>query len=244
MVMISSEARARIEPYGQTIRRVRQRGIPFDIPIGVPILNPFVRKQMRFKARYRLRGLRLEDVREGIMFGDFTSFMDMKLEEFSREKRTRHFKLNPFTKKMEEVLGGKLGRLGVRIGHNVAAFMVRMLGLVEWHVAEEPVTGPDLVTIHVDVNSRFFGGHFKFRIHREADGVIVDDDWLPEGGGEVIAASLPMSWLVLKTHPLGFEQIVERVTDEIVGAQKAGRPYTGELTVPTPAPADTPDLRP
>jgi len=234
MVMISNEARSRIENYGRTVRRIQQRGIPFNVPIGVPILNPFVEKQMRFKAQYKLKDVSLEDVREGIMFGDFRSFMDMKLEEFSREKRTRHFKLNPFTKKMEEVLGGKFGRIGVRTGHAIAASMVRMLGLVEWEVSEEPVTGPDLVSIHVKVTSRFFGGHFKFRVHRQPDGVIVDDDWLPEGGGDVRARSLPMAWLVLKTHPLGFEQIVERVSEEILLAQRAGRPYTGELASPIP----------
>lgn len=232
MVMISNEARARIQPYGRKTLRIEQRGIPFKVPIGVPIVNPVVEKRMHFKAQYKLKDISLEDVREGIMFGDFRSFMDMKLEEFSREERTRHFKLNPFTKKMEEVLGGKFGRFGARTGRAVAAFMVRMLGLVEWHVSEEPVTNPDLVSIHVDVTSRFFGGHFKFRIHRDPDGVIVDDDWLPEGGGDVRARSLPMAWLVLKTHPLGFEQIVERVTDEILQAQKAGRPYTGELKSP------------
>jgi len=235
MVMISNEARARIQPYGRTTLRIRQRGIPFDVPIGAPIVNPFVEKSMRFKAQYKLTNVSLEDVREGIMFGDFRGFMDMKLEEFSRENRTRHFKLNPFTKKMEEALGAKFGRLGVRTGHTVAAFMVRMLGLVEWHVSEEPVTSPDLVSIHVKVTSRFFGGHFKFRIHRQPDGVIVDDDWLEEGGGDVRARSLPMAWLVLKTHPLGFEQIVERVADEIVQAEHAGQPYVGQLKSPLEA---------
>jgi hypothetical protein len=64
--------------------------------------------------------------------------------------------------------------------------------------------------------------------------VIVDDDWLPEGGGEVRAGSLPMAWLVLETHPVGFEQIVENLADEVVRAQREGRPYIGELKEPTP----------
>lgn len=234
MVMISNEARARIEPYGKTVRCIEQRGVPFNVAVGVPILNPFVDKLMRFKAQYRLRGISLEEAREGIMFGNFHSFMDMKLEEFDREKRTRHFKLNPFTKKMEEVLGGKFGRAGIVTGDSVASTMVWALGLVEWHMIEQPITDPDLVVIHVDVTSRFFKGHFLFRIHRQPDGVIVDDDWLPEGGGEVRARSLPMAWLVLETHPVGFEQIVERVADEVVRAQHEGRPYAGELTEPTP----------
>ncbi len=115
----------------------------------------------------------------------------------------------------------------------MAAAMVAMLGLVEWHMSEEPVTNPDLVTIHVKVTSRFFRGVFKFRVHRQPDGVIVDDDWLPEGGGDVRTATLPMANLVLQTHPLGFEQIVERVVEEIVQARKQGRPYIGQIGAPS-----------
>jgi hypothetical protein len=134
---------------------------------------------------------------------------------------------------MEEVLGGMFGALGVRTGHAVAASMVAMLGLVEWEMSEEPAAGPDLFTIHVKVTSRFFGGHFKFRIHRQPDGVILDDDWLPEGGGDVRTPTLPMAALVLETHPVGFEQIAERVVEEIVQARHAGRPYTGQIGPPS-----------
>lgn len=232
MVMISREARSRIQKYGKTVREIQQQGIPFNVPIGLPIVNPFVEKQMRFKAQYKLTGVSLEEVREGLMFGDYRSFMDMKMETFSREARTRHFKLNPFTKKMEEVLGGKFGRAGVRTGHAVAAFMVRMLGLVEWEMSEDPVTSPDLACIDVKVTSRFFRGHFKFRIHREPDGVILDDDWLPEGGGDVRTPAFPMAFLVLNTHPLGFDQIAERVVEEIVQTRNAGRPYSGQIGPP------------
>jgi hypothetical protein len=227
--MISSEARSLIQDYGETIKEVQQSGIPFNVPIFLPIVNPFAEKRMRFKARYKLTGVTLEEVREGVMFADFRSFMDMKMETFSRKARTRHFKINPFTKKMEEVLGGTFGQLGEHTGHFVAASMVAMLGLVEWEMAEEPVTSPDLVTIHVDVTSRFFRGHFKFRIHRQPDGVILDDDWLPEGGGDVRTPTLPMAALVLSTHPVGFEQITERLVEEIVQARNAGRPYEGQI---------------
>jgi hypothetical protein len=154
MVMISSEARARIEPYGETVRCIEQRGVPFNVAVGVPILNPFVDKLMRFKAQYRLKGISLEEAREGIMFGNFHGFMDAKLEEFDREKRTRHFKINPFTKKFEEILGGKLGGLGTHAGHSMAATMVWALGLVEWHMTEQPMTDPDLAVIDVRVTSR------------------------------------------------------------------------------------------
>jgi hypothetical protein len=115
--MISREARSRIRKHGKTTRRIRQRGVPFDVPIGVPVVNPFVEKQMRFKAQFTLSGVSLEDVREGLLFADYSGFMDMKVETFNRKARTRHFKINPFTKKMEEVLGRPFGRWGVRTGH-------------------------------------------------------------------------------------------------------------------------------
>jgi hypothetical protein len=41
-----------------------------------------------------------------------------------------------------------------------------------------------------------------------------------------------MAALVLETHPVGFEQIAERVVDEIVQARRAGRPYTGQIGPP------------
>ena len=229
MVMISSEARSRIEKYGKATLKIRQKGIPFNVRLFEPIVNPFVEKRMLFKAQYKLAGISLEDVREGLLFGDFSSFMDMKLDEFSRKSRTRHFKINPFTKKLEEVWGGKFGSVGVRTGHKVASAMVKMLGLVEWHMSDETDDNPDLVSIRVKVTSRFFRGVFMFRAHRQPDGVLVDDDWLPEGGGDVRTPSLPMANLVLQTHPLGFEQIVERITEEILQANTQGRPYVGQM---------------
>ena len=233
MVMISSEARSRIQKYGKEIREIQQAGIPFNVRPGIPIANPFVGKQLLFFAQYKVEGVTLEEMREGIMFGNFRSFMDMKMDQYSRKKRTRHFKINPFTKKLEEVWGGALGKLGETSGHAVAAFMVAALGLVEWEMSEEPVTSPDLFTIHVDVTSRFFRGHFKFRIHGQQDRLIVDDDWLPEGGGDVRTATIPMATLVLSTHPLGFEQIVERVVEEVVEARHQGRPYVGQIGPPS-----------
>ncbi len=233
MVMISAEARSRIQKYGKEVREIQQSGIPFNVRPGVPIANPFVGKQMLFFAQYKVTGVDLEEMREGIMFGNFRSFMDMKMENYSRRKRTRHFKINPFTKKLEEVWGGALGEVGKASGRTVASFMVAMLGLVEWEMSEEPVPSPDLFTIHVDVTSRFFRGHFKLRIHREPDGVIVDDEWRPEGGGDVRTETIPMATLVLSTHPLGFEQIVERVVEEVVEARHQGRPYVGQIGPPS-----------
>ena len=233
MVMISDAARSRIQTVGKPLREIQQSGIPFNIPIGVPVANPFVRKQLLFRARYKVTGVTFEDVREGVMFASFRDFMDLKMETFSRKARTRHFKINPFKKKFEEVLGNKFGSPGVRTTDAVSEFMVRMLGLVEWRMSEEPVTDPDLVTVHVDLTSKYFGGHFKFRISRQPDGVIVDDDWRPEGGADVRAGSIPMANLVLATHPLGFEQIVERVVEEILQAEQQGGPYVGQIGPPS-----------
>lgn len=232
MVTISIPTESKIQTCGRRVREIEQRGVPFNIPVGVPIVNPFVEKQLRFRAQYKLANVSLDEVREGVLFGDFRSFMDMKLETYSRTARTRHFKLNPFTKKMEQVLGRTFGAAGVRTGHAVAAFMVKMLGLVEWEMSEEPVTPAGEACVRVKVTSRFFRGYFTFRMQREADGVILDDDWLPESGGDVRTPALPMAWLVLLTHPLGFEQIAERVLDEIVRAHGAGRPYVGEIGPP------------
>ncbi len=233
MVMISDEARSHIQKYGKQILEVRQKGIPFNVPLFVPIVNPFVEKEMLFKAQYKLTGVSLEEMREGFLFGNFTSFMDMKVDEYSRKKRTRHFIINPFKKKFEEILGPKFGNAGIRAGDAVANTMVNMLGLVEWHMWEELVENAETAVTKVRVTSKFFHGVFVFRLHRQPDGVIVDDDWTPEGGGDVRTPALPMANLVLSTHPLGFEQIVERVTEEVVQAKEQGRPYVGEIGLPS-----------
>ncbi len=234
---ISPEATSHISAYGTTVREIEQSGVPFNVPLFVPIVNPFAEKRLLFKARYKLTGVTLEEVREGVMFADFRPFMDRKMETYDRVKRTRHFKINPFTRKMEDVLGDAFGGPGKATGQAVAAGMVAALGLVEWEMSEEPVTDPDVFTIHVNVTSRFFRGHFKFRIFRVEDGVILDDDWLPSGGGDVRTETLPMGTLVLETHPVGFEQITEQVIEEILAARRAGVPYEGRIGPPL---AETP----
>jgi hypothetical protein len=231
--MISAEARSRIQDYGKKIREIQQSGVPFNVPVGFPIVNPFVWKRLLFKAQYRLTGVGFDEICDGLLFGNFRSFMDIKMETYSRKNRTRHFKLNPFTIKMGEVGKRYMGEFGVRRGHTLAAFMVDKLGLVEWEMSEEPRTNPDVVTIHVKLTSRYFGGQFKFRVHRRPEGVILDDDWMPEGGGDVRTPSLPMGNLVLMTHPLGFEQIAERVVEEILQARNQGIPYVGQIGPPS-----------
>ena len=229
---ISPEAKARISIYGTTVREIEQSGVPFNVPLFVPVVNPFAEKRLLFKARYKLTGVTLEEVREGIMFADFRPFMDRKMETYDRVKRTRHFKINPFTRKLEEVLGGRFGTTGTNAGHAVAAGMVAMLGGLVWGMSEGPGTDPDVFKIHVYVTSRVLRGHFKFRIFRMADGVILDDDWLPAGGGDVRTATLPMATLVLETHPLGFEQITEQLVEEILQARREGVTYEGRIGPP------------
>lgn len=232
MVLVSADARSRIQPFGTVTCEIEQPGMPFNIPLGVPLPSLFSRKQLRFRARYKLTGVSFEDVREGIMFASYSDFMAMIMEEFDRGRRTRHFKANPFKKKLAEVLGSRFGNAGIRMTDAMADAMVAVLGPIEWHMREEPITDPARVTIHVDVTNDLFEGHFKFKISREADGVIVDDEWRPEGGGDVRTGWLPMANLVLMTHPLGFEQIVERAVEEILQAQHEGRPYVGQVGPP------------
>jgi hypothetical protein len=233
MVKISDEARSRIRAHGQNLRKILQAGIPFKVGIGVPIANPFVEKRLLLKTQFKLAGVDLEDVCVGLMFADFRSFWDMKLDDFSRKSRTRHFKINPFTKLLEEQLGGLLGKAGIRMADGVAGFMVALLGLVEWEMRQEPTADPDHASIRIKVASRFFRGRIAFRIHREVDGVIVADDWLPEGGGDMRTATLPMANVVLMTHPLGFKQMVQRAVDEILRAKQQGVPYKGEVGPPS-----------
>lgn len=233
MSIFSKEVRSHIEKHGKEIRVIQQRGFPFKLPPGIPLPSLSGPKQMLFKAQYKVNGVSLEEAREGLLFASYRKFMDMKMETFSRKSRTRHFKINPFAKKFEEVLGGPFGQVGLRIGRSMANGMVNRLGLVEWEVSEDPVENPDLVSIHVKVTSKYFRGHFKFRVHRVPDGVIIDDDWTIEGGGSVQADSLPMANLVLTTHPLGFEQIVERIVEEVLAARSEGRPYVGEIGPPS-----------
>jgi len=233
MVMISDEARSLVQPVGTTLRRIRQGGVPFDVPIWLPLINPFVDKQVLFKTEYKLKHVSVDEVLEGVMFGDFRSFLDLKMEEYNRAEKTRHFTENPFTKKFEETLGPLFGRAGLWVGRSVAAVIVWALGLVEWHMTAEPRTSPDLASVHVHVAAGCFRGCFKFRVQREPDGVMLTDDWLPEGGGEVRTPTFPMAVLILNTHPMGIQQIAERVADEIVQARHAGKPYAGQIGPPS-----------
>ena len=233
MAMVSSEARSRIHSSGRTIRRIRQEGVPFEVPVGVPVVNPFAEKRLLFRARYRLSGVGVADVCEGLLFGDYGSFMDMKLDTFSRRRRTRHFKMNPFKIKMGETGRRLFGNAGMRRGHDLADFMVARLGLVEWEVSEESRTGPDTAVMRVKLTSKYFGGHFRLRVYREGNDVVLDDDWMPEDGGDVRTPSFLIGNLVLMTHPLGFEQLAERVVEEIIQARDRGEPYAGQVGPPS-----------
>jgi hypothetical protein len=232
MVMISPEARSRISQLGKKTQLVRQRGLPFDVPFYVPLVNPFVDKQVHFKVQYELKGVTLEDVLQGVMFADYRSFLDIQMEEFSRRARTRHFTENPFTRKFEENLGKLFGQSGARLGRRVAALMVDKLGPVEWRMSVDPMPDADVASVHAHVSAGFFDGYFTIRIQRRPDGVILTDDWLP-GSGDVRTPAFPMASLMLVTHPMGIQQIAERVVDEILQAEAAGRPYEGQIGPPS-----------
>jgi hypothetical protein len=229
--MTSLAAHLRIQPVGREMMKIRQEGIPFDIPLGIPVVNPLAGKRMLFKMQYRIPEVSLEDACRGLIFADYRSFMDIKKETYSRGKRSRYLLFNPFTKELEKT-GQALGELGADSGRTFAALMVAVLGLIEWEMSVDPTSGPDSASIHVKVSNRMFSGHFKIRVLRKPDGVILEDDWCPEAG-DMRTGTLAMANLVLITHPKGFEQIAERIAEEVSRARSRGYEYAGEIGPPS-----------
>lgn len=222
----------RVEEYGRGVRCIKQKHVPFNTPLGLPFANPFADKQMLFRRQYKLTGVDLEEAREGIMFGNYRHLMDIKKETYSRKQRKRYLIFNPFTKEMER-MGRRAGELGAKTGRGIAALMVKMLGLIEWEVSEDPSTSEDEATINIKVTNKLFFGCFKIRIRRTPDGVILEDDWCPEGGADMRTKTLAMANVVLATHPKGFEQIAAQVVEEIDRAKRKGRTYIGEIGPPS-----------
>ena len=231
IAMAPSDGMFSVRQIGKAIRRIRQRGIPFKIPLGIPLANPSSPKTMLFQMRYKVSGLTLEEAREGIMFADFNSLMEIHEETCNRENNIRYLRFNPFTREMER-MGGKFGEFGKKRAHNLALFMVEKLGLIEWEMSLEPDSGPDCASVKIIVTNKLFSGHFKIRVLRCPDGVILEDDWTPAGGAEVKTDYLAMANLVLVTHPRGFELITDRIVYEVEKARKRGAAYRGETCSP------------
>jgi hypothetical protein len=221
-----------ISDYGTEIRWIGQDLIPLQTPLGVPIVNPFSQKQMQFFKQYKVTGVTLEEARNGVLFGSYRPFMEIPEETYSRKRHTRHLTFNPFFKEMSKY-GEYAGSIGVRSGQTVASMMVMMLGMITWDITEEPQTNPKTISFRYKTTNRMFGGHFRIRVHELPDGVVLEDDWTTAGGNTMLTSFLPMSNLVLFTHPKGFHQIATNFVDEVKRARAARQPYKGEIGSPS-----------
>lgn len=222
----------RMEDYGSAVRWIEQRLIPFQTPLLLPIVNPFSCKQMHFRREYRVTGITVDEARDGVLFGNYRGFMDIKKETYDRTRRTRALTFNPFTLEMQRY-GRMVGELGEATGREMASVMVSMLGLITWEISEDPGATPDLVSLNFKTTNALFGGHFKIKVRSTTDGVILEDDWRPEGGADMRTDYLAMANLALATHPRGFEQIADVVVEEVKRARARNAPYVGEIGPPS-----------
>ena len=230
--MLGNEAAIANVEIGTVIKDIVQEMIPFKVPLFVPLVNPFSDKQLLFRAQYKITGVTVDEAVTGVLFGNYRDFMDIKWENYSRADRTRHLEFNPFTKKLEE-LGRNAGKAGEAAGWGTATMMGAGLGLIEWKIRVEDGATPDRVCTRFDTKAKLFGGHFKINVVATADGVVLEDDWTPEGGADMRTSYLMMANLVLSTHPKGFEHIANAFVAEVTRARAAGRPYEGEIGPPS-----------
>jgi hypothetical protein len=222
----------RMEDYGTPVRWIGQNMIPFQTPLLLPIVNPFAQKQMHFRRQYKVTGMTVEEAANGVLFGNYRSFMDIRKETYDRVRRARELTFNPFTLEMQRY-GRMVGDFGEATGRGMASMMVSMLGLITWTIAEDPGATEDRVSLNFKTTNAMFGGHFKILAVRATGGVILEDDWRTDGGGDMRTDYLAMANLALTTHPRGFEQIAEEVVAEVKRARAAGVPYVGEIGQPS-----------
>jgi len=217
---------------GTEIRAISQEWVPFDIPLLLPLVNPFSQKQMHFRKQYKVTGITVHEAATGILFANYRPFMDVRRETYSRNAMRRQLLFNPFTVEMEQ-LGSRAGDFGAVAGRNAASLMGEGLGLIEWKIVVDPASTPDRVSLHYQTTNNLFWGHFRINVIATSGGVILEDDWTPEGGADMRTGFLAMANLVLFTHPKGFEQIAAEVVDEIKRARAAGSEYVGEIGPPS-----------
>ena len=232
--MTASHSAITIVEIGTEIKDIAQQLIPFNIPLGLPLVNPFSDKQMRFRKQYKVTGVTVDEAVTGVLFANYRDFMDIKWETYSRTGRTRHLEFNPFTKKLEE-LGRNAGEAGEAAGRGTAALMGTTLGLITWKIWVDPASTPYSVSLYFQTTSDLFSGHFKINAKATpgGDGVILEDDWTPEGGADMRTHYVLMANLVLSTHPLGFEQIAGQFVAEVRRARAGGTRYIGEIGPPS-----------
>jgi hypothetical protein len=207
--------------------------IPFNVPVGLPLVNPLSKKQLQFRKEYKITGITLQEAVNGVMYGNYRSFMDIKTETYSRERGRRHLIFNPFTRELEHVGRTMTGDIGASAGRGTAALMVAALGPVEWHMSIYPGATDTRVTMRFDTHANLFGGHFYIIAKAAADGVVLEDDWTTAGGADMKTSYMPMANLVLLTHPKGFEQIAGELVVEAKRARAAGMLYSGEIGTPS-----------
>ncbi|MEI8154017.1 MAG: hypothetical protein WCG92_20890 [Hyphomicrobiales bacterium] len=230
--MTASSNEIAISDFGTEIRAVGQQLVPFKIPLGFPLVNPFSKKQMHFRKEYKVTGVTLDEAVTGVLFGRYHSFMDVKRETYNRRERTRNLVFNPFTIELEH-LGAKTGEMGAAAGRSTASLIGAGLGLIEWNIWVEPTSTADKVSLHFKTTNDMFSGHFRINATKAPDGVILEDDWTPEGGADMRTSYLLMANLVLMAHPKGFEQIAGNFVEEVQRARMKGVPYRGEIGPPS-----------
>jgi len=217
---------------GTEIREISQDLIPFSIPLGIPLVNPFSRKQMHFRKQYKITGITVDEAVTGVVLGNYRAFMDVHEETYNRSARTRRLLFNPFTAEMEKI-GQITGDIGASAGRSAAALMGSTLGLIEWKISVDPAATRENVGIRYQTKNDLFGGHFLINVKAAPGGVILEDDWTPEGGADMRTSYLLMANLVLMTHPKGFEQIAAEMVTEIKRARVLGTAYAGEIGPPS-----------
>jgi uncharacterized membrane protein YgdD (TMEM256/DUF423 family) len=218
---------------GDTIRSIGQELVPFDIPLGVPLVNPLSQKQLRFRKEYEITGVTVDEAVTGVLFGNYRPFMDVQEERYSRRHRTRHLIFNPFTRELEQIGRQTTGEIGEKAGRGAATLMGAALGLIEWTISVNEGSTAERVGIRFGTKAALFSGHFYINAKATDRGVILEDDWTPEGGANMRTGFLMMANLVLLTHPKGFEQIADAFVTEVTRARTSGAPYTGEIGPPS-----------
>lgn len=218
---------------GTEVRGITQELIPFNVPLGFPIVNPLSRKQLQFRKEYKITGITIQEAVNGVLFGNYRSFMDVKTETYSRARGTRRLVFNPFTRELEQVGRRFTGDAGASAGRGTAALMVAALGVIEWRISIYPGANSTRVALRFDTKANLFGGHFYIIAKAAQDGVVLEDDWTTAGGADMKTSYMMMANLVLLTHPKGFEQIAGEIVVEAKRARAAGMPYVGEIGAPS-----------
>jgi hypothetical protein len=221
-----------MEDYGSHVRWIAQRLIPSQTPLLLRIVNVFSYEQLHFPRHYKVTGITVEGAGNGVLFGNYGSFIDVRCETCDRVRRTHELTFNPFTVEMQRY-GRMAGDPDEATGRVMASAMVSMLGLITWRISEDPGATADVVSLNFNTTNELFGGDFKLLARNAPGGVILEDDRRREGGGDVRTNYLAMANLALTTHPRGFEQIAEKVVEEVTRARAKGVPYTGEIGPPS-----------